>query len=134
MVTRTFQIRWLELDSLNPKSNFENEFVWHRSLFTVLELVYYISEDILQSGFSFRGSQSHPIMLRWRGIAAAVKRFRRLNRRKGHRKLRRNVRSCEFEDVHVMWEILNGKVEDPTSSPHLGPRDRLLCGFRTWVR
>ncbi|KAI4389874.1 hypothetical protein MLD38_002048 [Melastoma candidum] len=62
-------------------------------------------------------------MLHWGGFAVPMKRFRRLDRQKGHRKLRHDVKRCEYEDVHVMWEILSGKVEDPTSPPHPGARD-----------
>ncbi|WOK99638.1 hypothetical protein Cni_G08350 [Canna indica] len=43
-------------------------------------------------------------------------------RRTGLRKLRKEVRTCEYNDVHVMWELLR------KTDPEIGRRTPALCG------
>ncbi|WVZ60654.1 hypothetical protein U9M48_010646 [Paspalum notatum var. saurae] len=43
-----------------------------------------------------------PVKRVWLGIAARLG----LRRKTGLRKLRKEVRTCEYHDVHLMWEML----------------------------
>ncbi|KAL4308163.1 hypothetical protein GQ457_01G026920 [Hibiscus cannabinus] len=43
-----------------------------------------------------------PIRRVWTGVATRIR-----VRKRGHMKLRKDVRSCEYEDVRVMWEMLS---------------------------
>ncbi|GMY17349.1 Elongation factor 4 [Fagus crenata] len=67
-----------------------------------------------------------PMRLIWVGVA------KRLGIRKnGLLKLRQDVRTCEYEDVHVMWEILRRSETEriPEKS-----KKRSLWNFYEWAR
>ncbi|KAJ4701639.1 Elongation factor 4 [Melia azedarach] len=69
-----------------------------------------------------------PIRRVWDGVAL------RLGIRKtGLLRLRRDVRSCEYRDVQVMWEMLNrneaGYVRSPAKS-----KKRFCWNFFQWAR
>uniref|UniRef100_A0A0D9VZC4 Uncharacterized protein n=1 Tax=Leersia perrieri TaxID=77586 RepID=A0A0D9VZC4_9ORYZ len=51
-----------------------------------------------------------PVKRVWLGIAARVG----LRRTSGLRKLKKEVRTCEYHDVHIMWEMLR-KTEAPVT-------------------
>ncbi|KAK8572464.1 hypothetical protein V6N13_048059 [Hibiscus sabdariffa] len=54
-----------------------------------------------------------PIRRVWSGVAARIG-----VRKRGHMKLGKDVRSCEYEDVRVMWEMLSGnQAESMGGSP-----------------
>ncbi|CBI19418.3 unnamed protein product, partial [Vitis vinifera] len=53
-----------------------------------------------------------PMRTVWNGVA---KRFG--IRKTGLLKLRNDVRTCEYRDVHVMWEMLNGTETELGRSP-----------------
>uniref|UniRef100_A0A2N9EM58 Uncharacterized protein n=1 Tax=Fagus sylvatica TaxID=28930 RepID=A0A2N9EM58_FAGSY len=67
-----------------------------------------------------------PMRLIWIGVA------KRLGIRKnGLLKLRQDVRTCEYEDVHVMWEILRRSETEriPEKSKKRSP-----WNFYEWAR
>ncbi|KAK8485125.1 hypothetical protein V6N13_054046 [Hibiscus sabdariffa] len=53
-----------------------------------------------------------PIRRAWSGVAARIG-----VRKRGHMKLGKDVRSCEYEDVRVMWEMLSGNQAESMGSP-----------------
>ncbi|CAL9060338.1 unnamed protein product [Musa banksii] len=53
-------------------------------------------------------------------------------RRTGLRKLRKEVRSCDYEDVHVMWELLR-KADTEIGGRPFGCR-AIQRGRRRWRR
>ncbi|OEL24229.1 hypothetical protein BAE44_0014751 [Dichanthelium oligosanthes] len=57
------------------------------------------------------GGASVPVKRVWRGLSARL----RLRRTTGLGRLRKEVRTCEYSDVHVMWEML-GNTKTSTGS------------------
>ncbi|TKW30045.1 hypothetical protein SEVIR_2G008600v4 [Setaria viridis] len=49
------------------------------------------------------GRAAVPVKRVWRGLSARL----RLRRATGLGRLRKEVRTCEYSDVHVMWEMLS---------------------------
>nr|CAB3451719.1 unnamed protein product [Digitaria exilis] len=49
------------------------------------------------------GRVAVPVKRVWRGLSARL----RLRRATGLGRLRKEVRTCEYSDVHVMWEMLS---------------------------
>nr|XP_051215950.1 uncharacterized protein LOC127333602 [Lolium perenne] len=60
------------------------------------------------------GRAAVPVKRVWHGLSARLG----LRRTTGLGELRKEVRTCEYEDVHVMWEMLGGMDDAPR-----GPRD-----------
>ncbi|KAI4351514.1 hypothetical protein L6164_005880 [Bauhinia variegata] len=68
----------------------------------------------------------HPIKRAWFGVST------RLGIRKsGLLKLRRDVRACEYEDIHVMWEMLQRSETDYCQSPKKSKKRRHRWSRRT---
>ncbi|XP_020579164.1 uncharacterized protein LOC110023876 [Phalaenopsis equestris] len=68
-----------------------------------------------------------PLKRVWIGVAA------RLSLQKtGPRKLRQEVSTCEYEDVHVMWEMLRRTDREIARCPPLSRR-RDLIKRRRWI-
>ncbi|PAN09270.1 hypothetical protein PAHAL_2G008500 [Panicum hallii] len=53
-----------------------------------------------------------PVKRVWRGLSARL----RLRRATGLGRLRKEVRTCEYSDVHVMWEMLSSSNAKSSSS------------------
>ncbi|KAH9689887.1 hypothetical protein KPL70_015659 [Citrus sinensis] len=72
-----------------------------------------------------------PMRRVWNGVAL------RLGIRKsgdtGLLRLRRDVRSCEYEDVRVMWEMLKRNEPELARSPSRSKK-RLCLNFFGWAR
>ncbi|CAN6170574.1 unnamed protein product [Urochloa humidicola] len=49
------------------------------------------------------GRAAVPVKRVWRGLSARLRR----RRATGLGRLRKDVRTCEYSDVHVMWEMLS---------------------------
>ncbi|GLT65195.1 hypothetical protein SLA2020_376390 [Shorea laevis] len=63
----------------------------------------------------------------WTGVAA------RLGLRKsGLVKLRKDVRSCEYEDVHVLWEML--QKSESERSPRKSKKGQQHCNCFEWAK
>ncbi|KAJ1390462.1 hypothetical protein SESBI_37472 [Sesbania bispinosa] len=70
----------------------------------------------------------YPVRRVWFGIAT------RLGIRKtGLLKLRHDVKSCEYEDIRVMWEMLNRYESDFGQSPRKSKKRHYWKLFR-WAR
>ncbi|KAG2631256.1 uncharacterized protein LOC120659227 [Panicum virgatum] len=56
------------------------------------------------------GRAAVPVKRVWRGLSARL----RLRRATGLGRLRKEVRTCEYSDVHVMWEMLSSSSSSST--------------------
>ncbi|CAL5077587.1 unnamed protein product [Urochloa decumbens] len=54
------------------------------------------------------GRAAVPVKRVWRGLSARLRR----RRATGLGRLRKDVRTCEYSDVHVMWEMLSTSNAD----------------------
>ncbi|XVF64170.1 hypothetical protein PTKIN_Ptkin09bG0146300 [Pterospermum kingtungense] len=68
-----------------------------------------------------------PMRRVWTGVATRLR-----IRKSGLLKLRKDVRSCEYEDVQVMWEMLR-RNETEFGSPRCCKKRRLSDCFE-WAR
>ncbi|KAE8714389.1 casein kinase II subunit alpha-2 [Hibiscus syriacus] len=68
-----------------------------------------------------------PVRRVWTGVAARIG-----VRKRGHMKLRKDVSSCEYEDVRVMWEMLSRIEAETNWSPR--KRKRTLSSCLEWAR
>ncbi|KAJ1287409.1 hypothetical protein BS78_02G008100 [Paspalum vaginatum] len=59
-----------------------------------------------ETASSCLGRAAVPVKRVWRGIRARLG-LRRRRTTAGLRRLRKEVRTCEYSDVHVMWEMLS---------------------------
>ncbi|WVZ61511.1 hypothetical protein U9M48_011372 [Paspalum notatum var. saurae] len=62
-----------------------------------------------QTSCSCLGRAAVPVKRVWRGLSARLLRLRRRRRSRtttGLGRLSKEVRTCEYSDVHVMWEML----------------------------
>ncbi|KAK3423345.1 hypothetical protein EUGRSUZ_F00117 [Eucalyptus grandis] len=74
------------------------------------------------------GRFKHPLKNVWLGVAA------RLGIRKsGHLKLQHDVRRCEYDDVHVMWEMLE-RNEREISQSSRRIKERSFWSIFGWAR
>ncbi|ESR46858.1 hypothetical protein CICLE_v10002925mg [Citrus x clementina] len=69
-----------------------------------------------------------PMRRVWNGVA-----LRLGIRKSGLLRLRRDVRSCEYEDVRVMWEMLKRNEPELARSPSRSKK-RLCLNFFGWAR
>ncbi|KAJ7966544.1 Elongation factor 4 [Quillaja saponaria] len=53
-----------------------------------------------------------PMRRVWTGVAKSLG-----IRKSGMPKLRRDVRACEYEDIHIMWEMLKKNETEHAQSP-----------------
>lgn len=58
------------------------------------------------------GRAAVPVKRVWLGLSGRLG-LRRTTGRAGLGELRKEVRTCEYRDVHVMWEMLGGMDEVP---------------------
>ncbi|KAJ1686984.1 elongation factor [Rhynchospora pubera] len=69
-----------------------------------------------------------PLRRVWTGVAT------RLGIRKtGLRRLRQEVSTCEYEDVHVMWEMLS-RTDTSIARPSRPTGNRRLWARREWTQ
>ncbi|KDO81547.1 hypothetical protein CISIN_1g034453mg [Citrus sinensis] len=69
-----------------------------------------------------------PMRRVWNGVA-----LRLGIRKSGLLRLRQDVRSCEYEDVRVMWEILKRNEPELARSPSRSQK-RFCLNFFGWAR
>ncbi|KAK8624271.1 hypothetical protein V6N13_065620 [Hibiscus sabdariffa] len=71
-----------------------------------------------------------PIRRVWTGVATRIGVHKR-----GHMKLRKDVSSCEYEDVRVMWEMLSRNEAETVGSPRKSScKKRTLSSCLEWAR
>ncbi|MCD7448432.1 hypothetical protein HAX54_041923 [Datura stramonium] len=55
----------------------------------------------------------NPMRKAWNRVSTRIR-----IRKTGHVKLHRDVRKCEYEDVHILWDMLKkNETRDATKSP-----------------
>ncbi|XAR61953.1 hypothetical protein NMG60_11016513 [Bertholletia excelsa] len=70
-----------------------------------------------------------PIRRIWRAVAKRVR-----VRKTGKMKLRHEVQTSEYEDIHVLWELLEKNVASSTSTPRTKKRRAGLSHIAHWAR
>ncbi|CAL5077602.1 unnamed protein product [Urochloa decumbens] len=70
------------------------------------------------------GRAAVPVKRVWRGLSARLRR----RRATGLGRLRKDVRTCEYSDVHVMWEMLSTSNGDARSSRGAGGGGAMAAG------
>ncbi|KAK7266222.1 hypothetical protein RIF29_18864 [Crotalaria pallida] len=74
------------------------------------------------------GNVMFPVRRVWTGIATRIG-----IRQSGLLKLRHDVRACEYEDIRVMWEMLNRNESEFVHSP-VKSKKRHYWKFFKWAR
>ncbi|KAE8658967.1 hypothetical protein F3Y22_tig00116965pilonHSYRG00508 [Hibiscus syriacus] len=70
-----------------------------------------------------------PVRRVWSGVSARIG-----VRKRGHMKLGKDVRSCEYEDVRVMWEMLSRIQAETNRIRYPTKRKRTLSSCLDWAR
>ncbi|CAN4122577.1 unnamed protein product [Withania somnifera] len=63
--------------------------------------------------------------------------FTRIRRKTGHVKLRRDVRKCEYDDVHILWDMLKKnetETGDANTKPSAGHKKVRFLDIIDWAK
>ncbi|TKY50309.1 hypothetical protein E2542_SST27768 [Spatholobus suberectus] len=74
-------------------------------------------------------SMMYPVRRVWLGVATRLR-----VRKNGLLKLRHDVRACEYEDIQVMWEILNRNESEFGHSSGKGNKKGQCWKLLIWAR